>query len=90
MLAKIQLILVKVPLRVLYFLVQHEYTVLLLICWFCVGGLLVLSSAIRCEELNSTLYEGRIIAQCATVHAFKYSSNKAYNEINRVVRVIAL
>ena len=22
--------------------VQHEYTVLLLICWFCVGGLLVL------------------------------------------------
>ena len=30
------------PPRVLYFIVQHEYTVLLLICWFCVGGLLVL------------------------------------------------
>ena len=45
------------PPRVLYFIVQHEYTVLLLICWFCVGGLLVLSSAIRCEELDSTLYD---------------------------------
>ena len=29
------------PPLVLYFIVQHEYTVLLLICWFCVGGLLV-------------------------------------------------
>ena len=54
---------------VLYVIVQHEYTVLLLICWFCVGGLLVLrggllvlSSAICCEELDSTLYECRIIA----------------------------
>ena len=26
--------------RVLYFIVQHEYTVLLLICWCCVGGLI--------------------------------------------------
>ena len=25
--------------RVLYFIVQHKYTVLLLICWCCVGGL---------------------------------------------------
>ena len=50
----------------------------------------MLSSAIHCEELNSTLYEGKIIAQCATVRAFKYSFNKAYNEMNRVVRVIAL
>ena len=24
----------------LYFIVQHEYTVLLLICWCCVGGLI--------------------------------------------------
>ena len=26
--------------RVLYFIVQHEYMVLLLICWCCVGGLI--------------------------------------------------
>ena len=26
--------------RVLYFIVQHKYTVLLLICWCCVGGLI--------------------------------------------------
>ena len=26
--------------RVLYFIVQHEYTVFLLICWCCVGGLI--------------------------------------------------
>ena len=26
--------------RVLYFIVQHEYTVLLLICWCCMGGLI--------------------------------------------------
>ena len=26
--------------RVLYFIVQHEYTVVLLICCFCVGGLI--------------------------------------------------
>ena len=38
------------PPRVLYFIVQHEYTVLLLICWFCVGGLLVL---IRRKELDT-------------------------------------
>ena len=31
------------PPRVLYFIVQHEYTVLLLICWFCMRGLLVFS-----------------------------------------------
>ena len=67
----------KAPLKVLYEKIQHEgwgrvantargeyheYIVLLLICCFCVGGLLVLSCAIHCEELNSTLYEGRIIA----------------------------
>ena len=28
------------PPRVLYFIVQHKYMVLLLICWFCVGGLI--------------------------------------------------
>ena len=78
----IHYILVKAPLQVLYDKiqhkgwgqvantaqgeVQHEYTVLLLICWFCVGGLLVLSrvlsNAICCEELDSKLYECRIIA----------------------------
>ena len=26
--------------RVLYLIVQHEYTALLLICWFVVGGLI--------------------------------------------------
>ena len=30
----------KTPTQVLHFIVQHEYTVLLLICWFCVGGLI--------------------------------------------------
>ena len=29
--------------RVLYFIVQHEYTVLLLICWCCMGGLITLT-----------------------------------------------
>ena len=43
-------------------LVQQEYMVILLICWLYVGGLLVLSSAIHCEELDSTLCECRIIA----------------------------
>ena len=32
------------PPRVLYFIVQHEYTVLLLIFWFCVGGLITVNS----------------------------------------------
>ena len=27
--------------RVLYFIVQHKYVVLLLICWCCVGGLIL-------------------------------------------------
>ena len=30
----------KTPPRVLYFIIQHEYMVLLLICWFCVGELI--------------------------------------------------
>ena len=30
------------PPWVLYFIIQHEYMVLLLICWFCVGGLITL------------------------------------------------
>ena len=31
--------------QVLYFIVQHEYTVLLLICWCCVGGLITLTQS---------------------------------------------
>ena len=30
----------KTPTQVLYFIVPHEYMVLLPICWFCVGGLI--------------------------------------------------
>ena len=30
----------KTPPQVLYFIVQHKYMVLSLICWFCVGGLI--------------------------------------------------
>ena len=38
--------------RVLYFIVQHEYTVLLLICWCCVGGLMYFDSILdRCFRL---------------------------------------
>ena len=84
--AYILYILVKAPLRVLYIIIQHEYTVLLMICWFCVGGLLVLSSAICCEELDSTLYKCRIIAYASRYMLLaKYSI--ANNELNRVVRV---
>ena len=28
------------PTRLLYYIVQHKYMVLLLICWFCMGGLI--------------------------------------------------
>ena len=56
------------PPRVLYFLVQHEYTVLLLICWFCVGGLLVFS-VVRNSQYKS-FRQGRIFM----MHAFKVYS----------------
>ena len=77
------------PPRVLYFLVQHEYKVLLLICWFCVGGLLLLSSAIRCEELNSTLYEVGLLLKCMLL-SIRLTRLQSFNEMNQVVRVIAL
>ena len=35
----------------LYFIVQHGYTVLLLICWFYVGGLI--TSALKFERMDS-------------------------------------
>ena len=65
------------PPLMLYFIVQHEYTVLLLICWFCMGGLLVLSSVIHYEELDSTLYE------CSLMRHDIHTSN---NELNQAVQ----
>ena len=40
----------EIPPRVLYFIIQHEYTVLLLICWFCVGGLIAFASNLGLGE----------------------------------------
>ena len=48
--------------RAVFYHTARVYDALTSICWFCVGGLLVLSSAIRCEELDSRLYECKIIA----------------------------
>ena len=78
----VQYILVKAPLRVLYEKIQHEgwgrvantargkheYMVLLLICWFCVGGLLVFSM-VRNSQYES-FRQGRVVM----MHAFKVYS----------------
>ena len=45
------------PPQVLYFIVQHEYTVLLLICWFCVGGLV----SIFCSDGGGAMLLGRLV-----------------------------
>ena len=60
--------------QMLYFIIQHEYTVLLLICWFCVGGLLV-----RFVVKNWMDY--CLMRHDTYIHTSKYSNN----ELNRVV-----
>ena len=47
------------PPRVMYFIIQHEYTVLLLICWFCVGGLV----SIFCSDGSGVFLLGRLVLQ---------------------------
>ena len=45
------------PPIVMYFIVQHEYTVLLLICWFCVGELV----SIFCSDGSGAMLLGRLV-----------------------------
>ena len=49
------------PPQVLYFTVQHEYTVLLLICWVCVGGL---RGGLLAHSADSVSKHDTIVAQC--------------------------
>lgn len=50
------------PPQVLYFIVQHKHTVLLLVCWFCVGGLITLG--IEVWENGLAKKQKRTITSC--------------------------
>ena len=56
------------PPLVLYFIVQHEYTVLLLICWVCVGGL---RGRLLAHSADSVSKHDRIVAQCTMKLVYK-------------------
>ena len=56
------------PPRVLYFIAQHEYTVLLLICWVCVGGL---RGGLLVHSADSVSKHDRIVAQCTMRLVYK-------------------
>ena len=48
------------PTRLLYYIVQHKDMVLLLICWFCVGGLIAFALNLDlgewiCKKLNKLI-----------------------------------
>ena len=51
-----------------YFIIQHEYTVLLLICWVCVGGL---RGELLAHSADSVSKHDRIVAQCTIRLVYK-------------------